>query len=74
MSQLARRSHLHPAPIVPASDEGSWAPCRTRFTRRPRLSKRECACACIDSLGYHRAKHTLDGDGKCIFDCDGRVR
>ena len=66
MSQLARRSHLHPVPIIPASDEtpGEWAPCRRLYR-----SKRACGCHCVSSTGYHRPAHSLDSDGRCIF-CD----
>lgn len=68
VSQLTRRSHLHPVQIIPASDEtpGEWAPCRTLYK-----SGRACACKCVDTEGYHRAKHSPDSDGRCIF-CDRR--
>ena len=75
MIQLARRSHLHPVQIIPASDEtpGEWAPCPTRqVDRRGNVS---CCCPCIDTLtgqdgrplAYHRLRHAFDGDGACLY-------
>ena len=65
MPQLVRNQHGR-AERSEGEPEG-WAPCRTLYK-----SGRACACKCVDGLGYHRAKHSLDADGRCCF-CSRQV-
>jgi len=66
--QLSRRSHLRPTPagLAGSGPEDSYAPCPTR--QRGKGGRWVCHCACVDSSGYHRRRHTLDSRGeRCIF-------
>ncbi len=64
MSQLARRSHLHPPPIVPAGDPGVWAPA-------PK------GCLCTDAVGFKRKRHDYSisaRDGMRCLHCNALSR
>jgi hypothetical protein len=74
MMGIVRSRHLNPSPAEPdphvAADD-TWAPCPTRY--EDTRGRHRCKCECKDRTGRHRAVHTLDGDGRCIF-CDKRQR